>query len=57
MYRIYSAGQQSIMKMAMNLPDRLNGIYSAKSEVPINCFVAALCDTLDLSVFAAAVAS
>lgn len=56
MYLIYSAGQQSIMKMAMNLPDRLNGIYSAKSEVQINWLVTALCDTRDLSLFAAAVA-
>lgn len=57
MYRIYSAGQQSIMKMPMNLLDRLNGIYSAKSEVPINWLVATLCDTLDLSAFAVAIAS
>lgn len=57
MYRIYSASQQSIMKMPMNLLDSLNGIYSAESEVPINRLVAALCDTLDLSVFAAAPAS
>lgn len=57
MYRIYPAGQQSIMKMPMNLPDRLNGIYSAKSEVQTNWLVATLCDTLDLSVFAVAVAS
>lgn len=57
MYRIYSAGQQSIMKMPMNLLDRLNGIYSAKSEVPTNWLAATLCDTLDLYVFAAAVAS
>lgn len=56
MYLIYSAGQQSIMKMAMNLPDRLNGIYSAKSEVQINWLVSALCDTRDLSLFAAAMA-
>lgn len=56
-YRIYSAGQQSIMKMPMNLLDRLNGIYSAKSEVPTNWLGATLCDTLDLSVFGAAVAS
>lgn len=48
MYLIYSAGQQSIMKMPMNLLDRLNGIYSAKSEVPINWLVAARRDTLDL---------
>lgn len=57
MYHIYSAGQQSIMKMTMNLLDRLNGIYSAKSEVPTNWLVATLRDTLDLSLFAAAVAS
>lgn len=57
MYRIYSAGQQSIMKMPMNLLDRLNGIYSAKSEVPTNWLAATLRDTLDLYVFAAAGAS
>lgn len=45
------------MKMPMNLLDRLNGIYSAKSEVPTNWLGATLCDTLDLSVFGAAVAS
>lgn len=44
------------MKMAMNLPDRLNGIYSAKSEVQINWLVTVLRDTLDLSLFAAALA-
>lgn len=32
----------------MNLLDRLNGIYSAKSEVPINWLVAARRDALDL---------
>lgn len=48
MYLIYSAGQQSITKTPMNLLDRLNGIYSAKSEVPINWLVAARRDTLDL---------
>lgn len=57
MYRVYSAGQQSIMKMPMNLLDRLNGIYSAKSEVQTNWLIATLRDTLDLSVFAAAVTS
>lgn len=48
MYLIYSAGQQSITKTPMNLLDRLNGIYSAKSEVPINWLVAARRDALDL---------
>lgn len=32
----------------MNLPDRLNGIYSARSEVPINWRVATRRDALDL---------
>lgn len=54
---MYKAGQQSIMKMPMNLLDRLNGIYSAKSEVATNWLVATPCDTLDLSVLAAALAS
>lgn len=40
--------RRSIMKTPMNLLDRLNGIYSAKSEVPINWLVAAQRDTLDL---------
>lgn len=57
MYCMYKAGQQSIMKMPMNLLDRLNGIYSAKSEVATNWLVATPCDTLDLSVLAAALAS
>lgn len=48
MYLIYSAGQQSITKTPMNLPDRLNGIYSARSEVPINWLVASRRDALDL---------
>lgn len=48
MYLIYSAGQKSIMKTPMNRLDRLNGIYSAKSEVPINWLVATRRDTLDL---------
>ena len=41
----------------MNLLDRLNGIYSAKSEVQTNWLVATLRDTLDLYVCAAAGAS
>lgn len=36
------------MKTPMNLLDRLNGIYSAKSEMPINWLVVTRRDTLDL---------
>lgn len=58
MYLIYSVAQQSIMKTLMNLLDSLNGIYFAKKiEVPTNWLVVTLRDTLDLYVFAAAVAS